>query len=107
MSGHEMNNDKNKAITIIQEAEEEILEEEAGSEVVEVLPEVAKAKEETAATTAAVTEATFKSTSVALIEKLLQFSTPRLDSKIVNVLFLEGTREPRGDKALFHLHMIL
>lgn len=83
-----MNNDKNNAITIIQEAEEEILDDEAGSEVVEVLPEVAKAKEETAAT--AVTEATFKSTSVALIEKLLQFSTPRLDSKIVNVLFLEG-----------------
>lgn len=35
-------------------------------------------------------DATFKSTSVALIEKLLQFSTPRLDVKIVNVLFLEG-----------------
>lgn len=89
-----MNNDKNNAITIIQEAEEEILEEEAGSEVVEVLPEVAKAKEETAAATA-VTEATFKSTSVALIEKLLQFSTPRLDSKIVNVLFLEGKERER------------
>ncbi|KAL9558450.1 hypothetical protein PS6_001302 [Mucor atramentarius] len=88
MSGYDMNNDNNNAITIIQEAEEEILDDEAGSEVVEVLPEVAKAKEETAAT--AVTEATFKSTSVALIEKLLQFSTPRLDSKIVNVLFLEG-----------------
>ncbi|KAI7888218.1 regulator of Vps4 activity in the MVB pathway-domain-containing protein [Mucor mucedo] len=40
--------------------------------------------------TPAVTDATFKSTSVALIEKLLQFSTPRLDVKIVNVLFLEG-----------------
>ncbi|KAI8372101.1 hypothetical protein BD560DRAFT_102405 [Blakeslea trispora] len=37
-----------------------------------------------------VNDATFKSTSVALIEKLLQFSTPRLDSKIVNVLFLDG-----------------
>ncbi|KAI8970043.1 regulator of Vps4 activity in the MVB pathway-domain-containing protein, partial [Mycotypha africana] len=38
----------------------------------------------------AVDDATFQSTSVALIEKLLQFSSPRLDSKIVNVLFLEG-----------------
>ncbi|KAI7907651.1 uncharacterized protein BX663DRAFT_491572 [Cokeromyces recurvatus] len=36
------------------------------------------------------TKDSFKSTSIALIEKLLQFSTPRLDSKIVNVLFLEG-----------------
>ncbi|RCI06764.1 hypothetical protein CU098_013906 [Rhizopus stolonifer] len=32
----------------------------------------------------------YKATSIALIEKLLQFSTPRLDNKIVNVLFLEG-----------------
>jgi hypothetical protein len=35
-------------------------------------------------------EQVFKTTSVALIEKLLQFPTPRLDSKIVNVLLLEG-----------------
>lgn len=55
--------------------------------VVEVLPEVAEAKK---ASAAVVTDATFKSTSVSLIEKLLQFSTPRLDVKIVNVLFLEG-----------------
>lgn len=59
-------------------------------EVVEVLPEVATAK---AKPTTPVTDATFKSTSVALIEKLLQFSTPRLDVKIVNVLFLEGKRK--------------
>lgn len=90
MSGYDMNNDKNNAITIIQEAKEEILDDESTSEVVEVLPEAAKAKQESAPASAAVTEATFKSTSVALIEKLLQFSTPRLDSKIVNVLFLEG-----------------
>ncbi|GAA5797864.1 hypothetical protein HPULCUR_003260 [Helicostylum pulchrum] len=55
--------------------------------VVEVLPEVAETKQ---ASAAVVTDATFKSTSVSLIEKLLQFSTPRLDVKIVNVLFLEG-----------------
>ncbi|KAG2234314.1 hypothetical protein INT48_000764 [Thamnidium elegans] len=55
--------------------------------VVEVLPEVAEEKQTSAAV---VTDATFKSTSVSLIEKLLQFSTPRLDVKIVNVLFLEG-----------------
>ncbi|KAG0750435.1 hypothetical protein G6F62_001739 [Rhizopus arrhizus] len=35
----------------------------------------------------------YKATSIALIEKLLQFSTPRLDGKIVNVLFLEGMME--------------
>lgn len=34
--------------------------------------------------------ADYKATSIALIEKLLQFSSPRLDAKIVNVLFLEG-----------------
>ncbi|KAI9282780.1 regulator of Vps4 activity in the MVB pathway-domain-containing protein [Sporodiniella umbellata] len=33
----------------------------------------------------------YRTTSIALIEKLLQFSIPRLDSKIVNVLFLEGS----------------
>lgn len=33
----------------------------------------------------------YRATSIALIEKLLQFSTPRLDTKIVNVLLLEGT----------------
>ncbi|CAO3680826.1 unnamed protein product [Rhizopus stolonifer] len=32
----------------------------------------------------------YRATSIALIEKLLQFSTPRLDTKIVNVLLLEG-----------------
>ncbi|KAI8983435.1 hypothetical protein BDB01DRAFT_790752 [Pilobolus umbonatus] len=35
-------------------------------------------------------DVTYETTSLALIEKLLQFSTPKLDSKIVNVLFLEG-----------------
>lgn len=60
-------------------------EKELVEEVLEVLPEVSAAKQATP-----VTDATFKSTSVALIEKLLQFSTPRLDVKIVNVLFLEG-----------------
>ncbi|KAI8095106.1 regulator of Vps4 activity in the MVB pathway-domain-containing protein [Gilbertella persicaria] len=54
-------------------------------DIVESLPE-----EEVMPAPVLVHDATFKSTSVALIEKLLQFSTPRLDSKIVNVLFLEG-----------------
>lgn len=56
----------------------------------EVLPEA-----EAAAATpprASMTDEAFKSTSIALVEKLLQFSTPRLDSKIVNVLFLEGKK---------------
>lgn len=51
---------------------------------------------QTSTVKAKVTDATFKSTSVALIEKLLQFSTPRLDSKIVNVLFLEGNNTSRN-----------
>lgn len=74
-------------------------------EITEVLPEVAAAAKTTAASsatttnksTATVADATFKSTSVALIEKLLQFSTPRLDVKIVNVLFLEGNFNHHGN----------
>lgn len=65
-------------------------------EINEVLPEV-----ETPATTTkrpSMTDEAFKSTSIALVEKLLQFSTPRLDSKIVNVLFLEGKNEPKKKK---------
>ncbi|KAI8881124.1 hypothetical protein K501DRAFT_189620 [Backusella circina FSU 941] len=59
---------KNKTLT----------EEESSSEVDETIPEAKKVPTD------------FKTTSVTLIQKLLQFSTPRLDSKIVNVLFLEG-----------------
>ncbi|CEP06908.1 hypothetical protein [Parasitella parasitica] len=89
-NGYDMNDDKNNSITIIQGAQQDVLNDESTSEIVELLPEAAEAKQEPTTASAAVTEATFKSTSVALIEKLLQFSTPRLDSKIVNVLFLEG-----------------
>jgi hypothetical protein len=52
--------------------------EESSSEVDEAIPETKKPATD------------FKTTSVTLIQKLLQISTPRLDSKIVNVLFLEG-----------------
>lgn len=79
MSNNEMTNTKEKAATIRKE-----------DEITEVLPEVEAAKTAASPKPKTVADATFKSTSVALIEKLLQFSTPRLDVKIVNVLFLEG-----------------
>lgn len=47
-------------------------------------------KETTEETVEVERTADYKATSIALIEKLLQFSSPRLDAKIVNVLFLEG-----------------
>jgi reverse gyrase len=85
----------NEEMTDIIMKDKEVEEEEDMEEVIEVLPEVAQQEQKDTpppppTTTTTVTDATFKSTSVALIEKLLQFSTPRLDVKIVNVLFLEG-----------------
>jgi 3-dehydroquinate dehydratase len=66
-------------------------------EISEVLPET---QEPTVRVS--MTDAAFKSTSIALVEKLLQFSTPRLDSKIVNVLFLEGITNNIRRRVLSH-----
>jgi hypothetical protein len=94
MSNNDINNEMNDT-----PMKDTSIEDENMEEIVEVLPEVIAAREEeqSTATTPPVPppssssqDATFKSTSVALVEKLLAFSTPRLDVKIVNVLFLEG-----------------
>jgi 3-dehydroquinate dehydratase len=94
----DINDAEEKVIQDIKKAEQVqvpviVKEKQNEEQIVEVLPPVAST------TKAKVTDATFKSTSVALIEKLLQFSTPRLDSKIVNVLFLEGKKKKK--KKLF------
>lgn len=104
MSNKNENTDMNQDTSIVlKEGEDHDME-----EVVEKLPEVVAAKQVEEESTSSSTPPippptatitlpsndaannTFKSTSVALIEKLLAFSTPRLDVKIVNVLFLEG-----------------
>jgi flagellin-like hook-associated protein FlgL len=78
--------DTNAKEKVTSDTKEPTIQEKEVEEVVKVLPQAANKP----AAKSKVTDAAFKSTSVALIEKLLQFSTPRLDSKIVNVLFLEG-----------------